>query len=126
MDGKRHIAISPFQIGGVANFGDIVHDINQYIDLIHSAGDEKAAQILTGIGKGILTDPRLDNPTRKEAMENLQLLAWEASLPFADRRLGVVKGALAYLLVLLTSSLDALNCLHKHLADLRAFFDIAG
>ncbi len=109
---------------GITNIREMVGDINRCVHRIKSAGDERIAEILTEIGQGILADPRLDNQTRQETIENLRTLAWEASIPSAQRQLGVVKAALAYIPSLLRMSPDVLN--YFHLRDLRRFFGIPG
>ncbi len=120
------IAVGALNLTGIANLRQIVDDINQCIDLIQDSGDDRIAEILTEIGKGILQDPRLENQARQEVMENLRLLAWEASLPHMERHLGIVKAALAYIPSLLTTSLDIFNYFTVHSGDLRTFFDISG
>jgi hypothetical protein len=52
------------------------------------------------------------------------MLGWEASLPSAERHLGIVKAELAYLPMLLHSDLNVLNYFQAHSNDLRHFFAI--
>ncbi len=119
------ITIGALNLTGIANLRQIVDDINQCIDLMKDAGDDQAAEILTEIGRGILTDARLEKQACQEALENLRMLAWEGSLPGVERHIGVVKASLAYIPSRLITSLDTFNYFQVHLADLRSFFGVS-
>ena len=67
----------------------------------------------------------MDKYACQAAMEILRNLAWEASLPSAERRLGIVKADLAYIPMLLSTNPDVLNCFEAHQAELRNFFNIS-
>ena len=120
------ITISTSDVTGIANIREIVDDINQSINQLQKVGNEWIAEILKEIGQAVITDPRLENQPRQATIKTLQNLAHEASLPSAKRRLGDVKFGLAYLSLMLNTSLNALNYLQVHLRDLKRFFDIPG
>ena len=110
---------------GISNIRWIVRNINQSITLIQDSGDEQVAEILKEIGKAVINSPRVEKQAGQAVIESLRTLAWEASLPSAERRLGIVKASLAYIPMLLSMDLDTLNYFEVHLGDLRKFFNIS-
>ncbi len=120
------ITIGALNLTGIANLPKIVNDINRNIDRIQNAGSDQIAGILREFGQAILADPRLERRERQATIETLQRLIREAAYPAAKRHLGIVRGALAYIPMLLSTSLDTFNYFQVHLADLRKFFDVSG
>jgi hypothetical protein len=119
------INIGMFNVTGISNIREIIDDVNQNITRIQSAGSEHTAQILSEMGREILTDPRLEKQARRAAIVTFQTFAHEAALPAAERHPAIVKTTLAYFPPLLNTSLDARKYFEVHLGDLRRFFDIA-
>jgi hypothetical protein len=119
------IAVGSYNLTGIANIREIVGSINQSIILMQNGRDEQIAEILKDIGGAIITSPRMDEEARQTAMEILRTLAWEASLPSAERQLGIVKAELAYMPVLLKTNPDVLSYFEARLGDLRKFFKIS-
>jgi hypothetical protein len=96
------------------------------VNRIQNAGCKQMAEILSEIGQQVLADSCLENQARQETIESIRTLAWEASLPSAERDLEVVNAALAYIPSLLIPSLPIYNYFQGHLQDLRKFFDAPG
>ena len=122
---EEPIAVGRFNTTGVANIHEIVGNINRSIIILQDAGHEHMAEILKEIGRAAIMDPVLKKRVCQATIESLRTLAWEASLPCAQRHLGIVRAALEYIPVLLSDSLDVLNYYRVHLDDLREFFGIS-
>ena len=120
------ITIDTPNVNEIANLREIVDDINQCIDWIQNTGGERVAEIIREMGQRILTGSRLEKQALHVVMENVRMLAWEASLPREDRRLRATNAALSYIPPLLITSLDVLDYFQAHLEDLKKFFDIPG
>ncbi len=122
----KPITIGTVNTTGIANLREIVDDINKSLDHLQKVGNEWVADILREIGQAVITDPRLEKQPRQAIIETLQSLAHEASLPPGKRQLGNAKFAIAYISLMLDTSLNALNYLKVHLGDLKKFFGIPG
>ncbi len=126
MDRVKPITLGTLNVTGIPNIHEIVRDINQSIERMQNTRGERIAEILRELGREILTDPRMDKQEGREAIENLRVLAQEASLPSAERQLETIKDALAHVPSSLIASLDIFNYFQVHLEDLRRFFGIPG
>ena len=124
MAGAEPVSIGTLDIQRITNIHHIVGIINQSITLIQNTGNEDMAVALKEITQTIVMTSRLEKHVRQTTIEILRTLAWEASLPPAERQLGIVKAALAYIPLLLSASPDILNRFQPHLGHLRKFFDI--
>jgi len=122
---EEPIAVGRLNNTGVANIHDIVGNINRSIIILQDAGHEQMAEILKEIGKAAIIDPDLKKRACQATIESLRTLAWEASLPCAQRHLGIVRAVLEYIPILLSGSPDTLNYYRVHLDDLREFFGIS-
>jgi hypothetical protein len=118
------IIIGKLNVTGIANLREIVNDINQSIDQVQNAGNEQIAEILREISQAVITDPRFEKQPPQATIETLRTLAREASLAPEKRHLGTVKFGVAYLSLMLNTSLNVLDYLQVHMADLRKFFGI--
>jgi len=125
MNISEPISVGSYNLTGIQNIREIVGRINQSIVLMKNGRDDQIADILKDIGEAIIRSPQIDTHSCQTAMEILRNLAWEASLPSADRRLGIVKADLAYMPMLLGTNPSVLNCFEVHQGDLRNFFNIS-
>ena len=119
------ITVGAYNLTGIANLREIVGSINQSIILMQNGRDGQIAEILKDIGEAIIASSHLDKNACQAAIEILRTLAWEASLPSAERQLGIVKAELAYMPVLLSRNPDVLNLFEARLGDLRKVFKIS-
>ena len=119
------INVGTYNFTGIANLHEIVGSINQSIILMQNGEDGQIAEILKDIGEAVIKSPRMDKNACQAAIEILRTLAWEASLPSAERQLGIVKADLAYMPVLLSRNPDVLNLFEARVGDLRKFFKIS-
>jgi len=119
------VTVGSYNLTGIENIREIVGRLNQSIVLMQNGRDEQIAEILKDIGEAIIRNPQMDKYACQAAMEILRNLAWEASLPSAERRLGIVKADLAYMPMLLSTNPDVLNYFEVHQGDLRNFFNIS-
>ncbi len=122
----KPITIGTVNTTGIADLQGIVDDINQSLDRVQKVGNEWVADILRELSQAVITDPRLKTQPRQATIETLQSLAHEASLPPGKRQFGNVKFAIAYISLMLDTSLNVLNYLKVHLTDLKKFFGIPG
>ena len=122
----RPIIVGELNVDGIANIREIVYDINQSIDQVQNAGDERIAGILKELGMVFVRDPRLQKRVRRAIIESLRTITREAALAPAERRLRVVELSLRYISILLIANRDILHHFEAHLEDLRKFFGIPG
>jgi hypothetical protein len=119
----KPITVGVYNRTGIANIREIVGNINQSIILIQNGGDDQIADILKDIGEAVITDPSMEQHARQTAIEILRMLAWEASVPPAERRLGMAKAALTFMPMYLSP--HVLNYFGAHVENLRKFFKIS-
>jgi len=118
-------AIGMLDVSEIDGLHQILDDINHSINRIRNAGGDGTAEILKNIGQAALSNRFWDRQIAGLTVVTLRTLANEATLPPAERRLGVVRGALTYMSMLLWTSRDILEYFETHLADLRKFFGIS-
>ena len=124
MGKKPHVTIGEMTVHGIANFGEIMGNIEQSINLVKDSGNEKIAKILEELIQVILNDKNLVGQNRQEAIESIQTITEQASIPNEKRKLGIIKATLLYIPGLLSASADVLNYFQVNLKDIKSFFGI--
>ena len=100
-------------------------DINQSIDRIQNDGGERVAEILKNVVQSAISDPTLGENICGLIIKTIRTLVHQADLSPAERQLGVVRGALTYISMLLPVHPAILDYFQLHLDDLREFFGIS-
>jgi len=119
------ISISTLDVQKIANLYQIMDDINQSFARIQNDVGERVAEILKNVIRATIGDPGLDENICSLIIRTIRTLTHQADLSPAERQLGVVRGALTYISMLLPVHPSILDYFQLHLDDLREFFGIS-
>lgn len=113
-----YISVTGGTVGAI-NTGTIEH-LNVTIRDLAQMGQTALADAVRELSQVVVDDPNLSKDEKDEVLEQVEVLASQASVPPQERSLGVLKGLVRAIPAALTASKDALDVWDKVSPGLRA------
>ena len=121
---KKNGEIGEKNINIVTNFGTITGGIHQSITQTQAMGNDEIASILEKLTQAVISDSQLSPDRQHEALQNIEVIATEASKPDAERKKGIVRAALICLPTILNTSINLAKYVQENWQSLKTFFGI--
>lgn len=93
-----------YKITGMANFGQVIGDIEVNVQQIKESGHEEIAQALAELTEVIANDPKLIDDDKSQAIGQMQELSQQVKVEKESRNKGVIEAILTHLPTLMILS----------------------
>ena len=110
-----------YKITGMANFGQVIGDIEVNVQQIKESGHEEIAQALAELTEVIANDPKLTDGDKTQAIGQMQELSQQVRVEKESRNKGVIEAIFAHLPTLITLSEKCQELWGKYEPIIRGF-----
>jgi len=112
-----------YNITGMANFGQVIGDINVNVQQIKQRGHEEIAEALKELTEAIVNDVSLKDDDKTQAIGQMQELSKQARVEKESRNKGVIEAIFTHLPTLMTLSEKCQELWGKYEPIIRGFLE---